>query len=192
MPGRPQDSQCITALTLEYFDILASLLDVSPRNAAELFTRITGAISTTNTIAQLAKSDLGLKVEEEIELELVKELHIEDFTEQLLLWTDNPLTLGGNGSGPSFAAQNVQQAVAPARAAISALKAELTPRKSFMPRPLGSEDLLPGKDITGGAHTARDPTPPSKDRNSRRPMPKIPWRAYYTKRETATMPMFVT
>merc|ERR1711920_495586 len=68
------------------------------------------------------------KVNECEEMPLLEEVYIEDFVEQLQLWTDNPMGLNSEANAVPIGGvqQSVQQVVAPAREAISALKAELT------------------------------------------------------------------
>jgi len=109
-PDRSEDSGGeLQTLTLEAFDAIAMLLDIPRNNAAELFNRMVEV--TVGCIA-------------------TDELYIEDFAEQLRLWTDLP-------EGPStgnLAVQSLRRAMAPALAVAASLKAELRPSRPSTPR----------------------------------------------------------
>jgi len=129
-PVRPN----LVALTNEVFDALAALLDISRANAQDIFEHVAAAANVPRRPGaarkgppseSVADGATGLRPgtgragdgDE-------PEVHIEDFLEQLQLWTETPgLELGPNPTRASV----VQQMLAPSKAAMSALKAELAP-----------------------------------------------------------------
>jgi len=119
----------LIALTSEVFDAFATLLDISRANASDLFQHITAAARKQcgNATQGDAQAKTGLTDGEE------REVDMEDFLEQMQLWTDNPLSIQVSQRASTAlrqpAALNglMAEMLAPSRAAISALKAELAP-----------------------------------------------------------------
>eukprot|EP00931_Biecheleriopsis_adriatica_P041156 TRINITY_DN23556_c0_g1_i1.p1 TRINITY_DN23556_c0_g1~~TRINITY_DN23556_c0_g1_i1.p1 ORF type:complete len:788 (+),score=152.45 TRINITY_DN23556_c0_g1_i1:162-2366(+) len=164
----------LRSVTLETFDALSAHLDISRPNARELFFRVleSAAPSSRRSDAATPESSVSLSTEAsssffKLPRDEVKsggyantphqqEIFIEDFAEQLKLWTQS---LGGK----QRPCDSVRQAVAPARAAISALKAELS-ASDELPTPVISQESPP------------KPRPPA----SKKKAPKLPWRAYYS------------
>jgi len=171
-------SRALTVLTPETFDAIAALLDISREDAAELFGKIREAASSGRTAPRQTLSvdpkellaavpsprvspRAGGKEAQEDPSEAA-EVFIEDFIEQLRLWTENPLSCTP-GEGPLGGSACVREAVAPARAAISALKAELRPPSPAKP----AQDRETSASRVSGSHRPR-----------RRAAPKHNWRPY--------------
>lgn len=145
----------LIALTAEVFDAFAALLDVSRANASDLFQHITAAArKQRGNSASRSSGDAQEWCADGEE----HEVDMEDFLEQMQLWTDNPLSIQVHHGAsvtprqPAGLSGLMDEVLAPSRAAISALKAELAPE----------------------AHRAQEKIP---SRCSRRPskLPKAPW-----------------
>jgi Ca2+-binding EF-hand superfamily protein len=169
-------------MTLDVFDAIAALLDISSANALDIFNQIFATASLRRKPVSSTISRQLPQVDDEAAGAILrvlsshmsdeKEVHIEDFLEQLQLWTQNPLTrtMGAassqrhKGLNPQDAPLNnmVQSMVAPTRAAIAALKAELAPRQKSPGRPRESAQ-------TGC-------------RRQSTKVPKPPWQAFSTPR----------
>jgi Ca2+-binding EF-hand superfamily protein len=189
---RPRDAGLHTAvLTADAFDALAARLDVSRRNAAELWTVIVAAAPVyrprTEVAAHLVpQASLSMKrtITQHTAAAMLEDsigdgaCYIEDFLEQLHLWAANPLALKVGStercSGQSWSMrQEVLQISATARARISALKAELEPR-----RPQDPEQEL--EQASGATGTQAPPSDPSRGTVRRRSKPKLPWLSHFS------------
>lgn len=102
---------CLHSISLEAFDALAALLDVSSENASELYFQILGMVSPHKSRRHKERDDL-------------QEIHLEDFAEQLRLWNEDSMNFAVTQAGRRH---SLRQIVAPAKAAISALTKELLP-----------------------------------------------------------------
>jgi len=132
----------LQTLTLEAFDAIAVLLDIPRNNTAELFNRM---------------------VEVSVGCIATNELYVEDFAEQLRLWTDLP---AGPGTG-ALAVQSLRQAMAPAMAVVASLKAELRPSRPSTPRAHGHRHVQ----NMGPAATQGVKKQPGR-------VPKLPWQSH--------------
>jgi len=147
------DSQALVLpyLSFEMFDCLAEHVDVSQENALELFRCIASSAAA-----------LGRKTGEALELGQLAatSIFVEDFAEQLTMWS----AFEPKGSKRVRAAERVRQVVAPVRAAISALKAELTTASTLVP-----------------SHSEETSEPPFLEppRSKVRRRSQLPWCAYY-------------
>ncbi|CAE7028260.1 CPK2 [Symbiodinium sp. CCMP2592] len=147
------DSQALVLpyLSFEMFDCLAEHVDVSQENAIELFRCIASSAAA-----------LDRKTGEALELGQLAatSIFVEDFAEQLTMWS----AFEPKGSKRVRAAERVRQVVAPVRAAISALKAELTTASTAVP-----------------SHSEETSEPPFLEppRSKVRRRSQLPWCAYY-------------
>lgn len=173
-------------LTFETFDALAALIDVSQPNAINLFMKIVDIASPQRSCpaskltahcpsSASVESSRGRTSGANWSTEASNaEILLEDFAEQLHLSTENIPARHDGGTASSIFQRNMTQAVAPARAVISALKAELQPTP-LSPR----KKALPSFDA--------QPQPPSCPKVSK-PSPKLTWLSYYT--PISAMPVF--
>jgi len=152
----PQPSPVLKTLSLEVFDALAANLDVSRANANQIFAWIATAVSSRRQQSEEASEHT------EAEGELPAEIYIEDFAEQLKIWTDN--SWDAQGQTPGGALHDIQQAVAPARATIAALK----------------QELLPPAEARQCDNSQAVPQTIPKPQKHRPRVPKLPWRTYYS------------
>jgi len=169
-PQKAIAKRALCTLSLEAFDALAALLDISRENANEIFRQIQRAASLQR---KPASSRVRQKDAEEgtfgspiIRREEKYIVYAEDFLEQLQLWTENPCR---RASGDPLDPHRdvVQQMVAPTKAAISALKAEL----------LASSRSQPSRDVVRDVAAARS-------RVTTKRLPKLPWQAFGGCRES--------
>lgn len=151
-----ESGQAVFSLSAAGFDALASRLDVARSNAAELFARLVEAAALLRRRAAPADAGLGQPA--------TSEVYLEDLAELYHLWMEQPAfgpVLGSDGAAGA-AREDIRQAVAPAQAAIAALKAELA---SAAARPAGDE-----QDRSSRASSRRV--------QSRQKQPVLPWRAH--------------
>jgi len=147
----PMETPILSCFNFEMFDSLAAHVDVSQQNSRELFQCLAQAGIEAQTSGEgTGKDDVSGSV------------FLEDFAEQLTLWTEAP-----EPRGPKRARvlEKVRQAVAPAKAAITALKAELLPSCGKS----GEYDQ---------ATDASEELPPSTETKPRK-LPKLPWCTHY-------------
>jgi len=107
----------LIVLTAETFDALAVLLDISHDNAMKLFRCIVLAAGP-QPIDEPGPVDTGMQI------------YVEDFLEQLKLWTEDSLVERVAGMEAGDALSGIRKVIAPTRAAINALKRELSPLPS--------------------------------------------------------------
>lgn len=138
---------CLESLTLPTFDALAAMLDICSHSAADIFMRLARAHGHKIPSTPDGRRDsaghrrpsrphahvrrLSMRrssISKESSPWNHQEIFIEDFAEQLYVITGHVLAAGcTEGSGSHH--HNLRQGLAPARAAISALKAELEPEE---------------------------------------------------------------
>jgi len=139
------EAPVLATLTLEAFDAIAAHLDISSRNAADLFDCIIAASRkgqssvslpnvTLNLSAQPVSEDSlagGGNGELSLDSSMRRECYMEDFLEQMYLWVDNPLGFQRSDDAGCIrrerALQHVMHVSVLAKEKINALKAELTP-----------------------------------------------------------------
>jgi Ca2+-binding EF-hand superfamily protein len=171
-------AQTLRVITFEVFDALSALLDVSRANAQELFAQILAAVSfqrrpAASRLSETCESAFDAEMRVELSEGAEQEVHMEDFLEQLQFWIENPLEIrldaksddrargiecGVVTKAPAQISGVLEQVLAPSKATIAALKAELAP-----PKP--------------------EPTRPSEKASSRRSsrrkkLPKLPWQPF--------------
>ncbi|CAE8639295.1 unnamed protein product [Polarella glacialis] len=175
--GRSAPQVFLESISSVTFDALAVLLDVSEQNAAEIFERIASTANRrdTTTPASLSTKDSS-RPQSRHELRgphakgAVLMIFIEDFAEYIQLWCDR-------GLNPTDGRRDVvRQAVAPARAAISAFKALLQPHKPSTVQEVALEATSQAK--------------AERDRGRKRSLPKLTWQSYYSAIPTMTPAMF--
>jgi len=98
-------------LTAETFDALAVLLDISHDNAMQLFHCIVSGTGSKPSDDPAADKQ-GM------------EIYVEDFLEQLQLWAADS---SEDGTVSTYSLKDIRRAIAPGKAAILALKRELSP-----------------------------------------------------------------
>jgi hypothetical protein len=133
---QPTVRPSFVAFTFEMFNAFASSLDISRANAQDLFQKIAMS-STLRRRPSLASRRTGFATSRNTTNNLdesAREVDLEDFLEELQLWTDRIATdtkSGGNVSNcqPEHTpfSEIMGQMLAPSKAAISAFKAQLAP-----------------------------------------------------------------
>jgi len=122
----------LVVLTPETFDALAKILDISRDNAKELFQCIVNA-GGSQPVGNTGGYNQDMHI------------YVEDFLEQIKLWTGEPLLEDLNAREARDAQKCIRKAIAPARAAVSALKAELTPPPTPAHSPLPPTSAPPSR-----------------------------------------------
>jgi Ca2+-binding EF-hand superfamily protein len=171
---RASATRALTTLTSEAFDALAVLLDISKANASEIFEQIQRATSVRrrpsscrfhrqSTEEEALCSPIGRR-----EKHLV---YAEDFLDQLLLWTENPCRR--TPSDPADPNRDlVHKMVAPSRAAISVLKAELSSASSQVNQK--NDSFFPDQAV-------------ENDHAAPQRLPKLPWRQSFSGRGSVSL-----
>jgi hypothetical protein len=108
--GAEERASTLVVLTAETFDALAMQLDISHDNAMKLFKCI---VSATGQQPRTPGKSM--------------EIYVEDFMDQLKLWSEESLLEAGVEMGNGDGLNGIRKAMAPGRAAIDALKRELSP-----------------------------------------------------------------
>lgn len=157
---------CLHSISLEAFDALAALLDVSSENASELYFQIVGMVSPHKSWKHKEQATTESGRSENLRDDL-QEIFLEDFAEHLRLWNEDSMNFAVTQAGRSH---SLRQIVAPAKAAISALTKELLP-------PVEPSKIQPSP----------PPRPPSK---TRRRIVNLPWRTHYPSMQSMT-PVFI-
>jgi len=143
--------KCLPVLTLEVFDAFAAVLDISRGNAKDLFEQIVAAAVALGRQPAAEHDDVLTGCTSSSNEKEAQEIDIEDFLEQMALCSDNPLQMASArrlkgetraGTQLSSAAvvplkEVVEQLMAPSKAAMCALKAQLAPPKLEPVRPQG-------------------------------------------------------
>lgn len=132
-----QSPLSLLSLDLEAFTALAMHIDVSPENSKELFESITRSASVAQSEDVVPEA----------------QIYLDDFAEQMILWTE-----GVDRRGP----MKEKIRFAPVRAVISALKAELLP-------------AAPPSETPESTKATKLP----KDRKEKKQRPQLPWCTYY-------------
>eukprot|EP00930_Biecheleria_cincta_P043711 TRINITY_DN29999_c0_g2_i1.p1 TRINITY_DN29999_c0_g2~~TRINITY_DN29999_c0_g2_i1.p1 ORF type:complete len:746 (+),score=95.27 TRINITY_DN29999_c0_g2_i1:71-2308(+) len=156
---------CLHSVSLDAFDALAALLDVSSQNARELYFQILGMVSPHPSWQHEERASTASGRSEDCRDDL-EEIFLEDFAEHLRLWTEDAMDLSVTRAGRTY---SLRQIVAPAKAAISALTKELSP------------PVEPSK---------IKPVPPPKESKTKRRSINLPWRTHYPCMQSIT-PVFI-
>lgn len=159
-------SATLTAVTAEVFDALAALLDVSRSNAQDLF-KVLAEAARPQRFESTDTPRSGNGRISSCSAERTMEVDIEDFLQELQLWTENTSRIKSGSFDRTALALDalaagkgvVQQVLAPSKAAISAFKAQL------VPPPAASQPAE---------------VKHRRSRSSGRPrmLPKLPWQAF--------------
>jgi len=154
-----ESSRTVSVLNFEAFNALVVQLDISPGDATNIFRRFfSGRVGGSP-----GQDPMDIEVEADAD---EGGFHVEDFIELVQLWVESPIRPPLDGSGAiahQSGAEAIQQVVAPTRAAITALKAELSP--SHVAGVVDAE----GREQLNTRVQARRP----------RNLPKMPWRAHH-------------
>jgi len=149
----------LLSLDLEAFKAIALQIDVSQEDAQGLFYSIARSSRVPEPVEPVTPQETGIDICAQHLGE--PQIYLEDFAEQLILWTE---------SDRRRPREKVRQLVAPARAAISALKAELLPEPKEANEP--KEEVKAVKD--NEVKVVKLPRIPKLKKR-----PKLPWCTYY-------------
>lgn len=149
----------LVVLKPETFDSLAVLLDISRSNAMELFRCIVEAAGP-QPVGDSGDCNQGMLI------------YVEDFLEQVKLWTEESLLEDLNARESRDARKCIRTAIAPARAAVSALKAELTPPPTPVRTPLPPLSAPPSRAGARARHKQGEKLPGVVQRFARHPSPQ--------------------
>jgi Ca2+-binding EF-hand superfamily protein len=154
----------LVTFTLESFDAVAALLDISCQNATSLFK----CMSREGQLFSAALGEMPLNSLGEACSDVGnQQVDIDDFIEQLQLWCESPSGPANSaGQGGFCSKRSVQRAMAHAKASISAFKAELDlPSTSSAVKPDSGEAVMLADAAQSRASAAK-------------PLPKLPWRSH--------------
>ena len=161
--------QVLPSLSFEMFDALSCHVDVSQENARELFHCIASTAAALDETTGEALQPANLASSQPS-----SSVFVEDFAEQLTMWAETSEPKGSKRTG---AAERVRQVVAPVRAAISALKAELQPTAESTAETAADDARRSETSELQEPH--REAPLKGLSRSKMRRRSKLPWCTYY-------------